>query len=71
MGKHIFTSPGDAEWVIEDLIFRRGGGVERKSAGVDREGAGVAKKVRKGRHAKKIPAGVEVAAGVCETIQIL
>lgn len=92
MGRHVVTNPGGAEWVSEDLIVSRGGGVERKMAGVERKGAGVGKKgagvekksagvekkdagvekngagtvkkVRRGRHAKKISAGVEVAAGM-------
>lgn len=91
MGSHVVTNPGNAEWVSEDLIVSRGGGVERKSAGVERKagvekkgagvekkgagvekksasvekkGAGIVKKVRRGRRAKKISAGVEVAAGV-------
>lgn len=84
MGRRVVTNPGNAEWVSEDLIVSRGGGVERKSAGVERKagvekkgagvekksarvekkGAGIVKKVRRGRRAKKISAGVEVAAGV-------
>lgn len=86
MGRHVVTNPGDAEWVSEDLIVNRGGGVERKIAGVEKKGAGVerkgasvekkdavvekkgagtaVKKVRRGRRAKKISAGVEVAAGM-------
>lgn len=70
IGRHVVTNPGNAEWVSEDLIVSRGGGVERKSAGVERKarvgkkGAGIVKKVRRGRHAKKISAGVEVTAGV-------
>lgn len=63
MGRHIVTDP-DAERVSEDLIASPGGGVERKSTGVEKKGAGIGKKVRRGRRAKKISAGVEVAAGM-------
>lgn len=64
MGRHIVTNPRDAEWVSEDLIVSRGVGDERKSTGVEKKGAGIGKKVRRGRHAKKISVGVEVAAGM-------
>lgn len=45
-------------------VEKKGAGVEKKSARVEKKGAGIVKKVRRGRHAKKITAGVEVAAGV-------
>lgn len=44
MGRHIVTSPGDAEWVSEYLIVSRESGVERKGAGAEKKGAGVERK---------------------------
>lgn len=70
MGRHIVTSPGDVEWVSEDLIVSRGGGVqwngarvEKQGGDVENKGADVEKKSvsveRKGAGTKKKGARVE------------